>query len=63
MRALVAFSIAIVASLLQFAPSRAVEVCTIGVAAIGACQIGQHPKPERRAVQPRHRARAMETRR
>jgi hypothetical protein len=51
----VAFSIAIIASLLSFAPSIAAEPCAVGVSAIGACQIGQHRKPERRAVHPRHR--------
>jgi hypothetical protein len=58
MRKLIAFSIAIIGSLLQFEPSIAANNCAIGVAAIGvspigACQIS--PKPTRRA-HPRHRA-------
>lgn len=50
----VAFTIAIVASLLQVAPSIAADGCAIGVGVIGACQIAPKPKPER-AVHPRHR--------
>jgi hypothetical protein len=53
MRKSVAFSIAIVASLLQLAPSRAVEVCAIGVSAL-PCKMPDR-KPEHR-THPRHRA-------
>jgi hypothetical protein len=58
MRASVSFTIAIVASLLQCAPSIAADNCAIGVAAIGTCQMAPKPKPI--VVHPRHRARAME---
>jgi hypothetical protein len=60
MRKSLAFSIAIIASLLQFAPSVAAENCAIGTSAIGVCKLPPHPKPERLA-HPRHRA--MEQRR
>jgi hypothetical protein len=56
MRKLIAFSITIIGSLLQFEPSIAANNCAIGVTAIVACQLPAPNTKSERRDHPRHRA-------